>query len=75
MSQPERIKHDNLADLIASIPAEWTAFEIRSSRARTKFMCELSRRDWDAEAGEEAFITGRGSTITAAVLDALAQAA
>jgi hypothetical protein len=61
---------NDLDKLIASIPSDWTAFEIRSRGGRTRFVCDLSRED--DLAGEEVF-TGHGKTVYEAVSNAIRQ--
>lgn len=57
--------------LASSIPAEWTAFEIRSLAKRARYRCELSRID--DELGEIIKV-GFGATVHLAVCAAVASA-
>lgn len=63
-----------LEEVIASIPDDWTAWELRSRRRRTAFVATLSRLtvDDDIDGGTE-YVTGHGSTPIEAFQAALAK--
>lgn len=63
---------------MALVPEEWTAWELRSRRAKTRFVAELSRESDKSDSSSEEFRLGRGRSaplaICAAALRAIAKA-
>lgn len=59
-------------EIPALMPPGWTSLELRSRRALTRWVCEISRL---GEEGNEEFVTGRGATPQDAVTVAISLAA